>query len=60
MLGSGYVLDTTVTFGYNIPWRQVNAMLIEASLCTEGVKVNYVMNPDDFKTQPLATGISPR
>jgi len=32
--GRGYVLDTTVTIGYDTPWRQVHAMLIEA---TQGI-----------------------
>jgi small-conductance mechanosensitive channel len=31
---SGYVLDTTVTIGYDTPWRQVHAMLIEAATAT--------------------------
>lgn len=31
---SGYVLDTTVTIGYDTPWRQVHAMLIEAAAAT--------------------------
>jgi small-conductance mechanosensitive channel len=35
--GKGYVLDTTVTIGYDTPWRQVHAMLIEAALRTTGV-----------------------
>lgn len=26
--GRGYVLDTTVTIGYDTPWRQVHAMLL--------------------------------
>lgn len=29
--GKGYVLDTTITIGYDTPWRQVHAMLIEAA-----------------------------
>jgi len=29
--GKGYVLDTTLTIGYDTPWRQVHAMLIEAT-----------------------------
>jgi small-conductance mechanosensitive channel len=29
--GQGYVIDTTVTIGYDTPWRQVEAMLIEAA-----------------------------
>ena len=35
--GSGYILDTVVTIGYDTPWRQVHAMLIEAARRTEGV-----------------------
>jgi small-conductance mechanosensitive channel len=35
--GHGFVLDTTVTIGYDAPWRQVHAMLIEAALRTQGV-----------------------
>jgi len=31
---SGYVLDNTVTIGYDTPWRQVHAMLIEAAAAT--------------------------
>jgi small-conductance mechanosensitive channel len=35
--GPGFVLDTTVTIGYDAPWRQVHAMLIEAARRTGGV-----------------------
>lgn len=35
--GQGYVVDTTVTIGYDTPWRQVEAMLLEAARRTEGV-----------------------
>lgn len=35
--GAGFVLDTTVTIGYDTAWRQVHAMLIEAAHRTEGV-----------------------
>jgi small-conductance mechanosensitive channel len=35
--GHGYIVDTTVTIGYDTPWRQVEAMLIEAALRTPGV-----------------------
>jgi len=37
VLGPGYILDTTVTIGYDAPWRQVHAMLIEAARRTKGV-----------------------
>lgn len=32
-----YVLDTTVTIGYDTPWRQVHMMLEEAAQATEGI-----------------------
>ena len=35
--GAGFVLDTVVTIGYDAPWRQVQAMLIEAATRTTGV-----------------------
>lgn len=35
--GRGFILDTSVTIGYDTPWRQVEAMLIEAALRTPGV-----------------------
>lgn len=35
--GAGFVLDTKLTIGYDTPWRQVHAMLIEAAQRTEGV-----------------------
>jgi len=35
--GQGYVVDTVVTIGYDTPWRQVEAMLIEAARRTDGI-----------------------
>jgi small-conductance mechanosensitive channel len=35
--GKGWIVDTTVTIGYDTPWRQVHAMLIEAAQRTPGV-----------------------
>jgi len=35
--GAGYIVDTTVTIGYDTPWRQIEAMLIEAARRTPGV-----------------------
>lgn len=35
--GPGYVVDTVVTIGYDTPWRQVEAMLLEAAKRTPGV-----------------------
>jgi small-conductance mechanosensitive channel len=33
----GFILDTTVTIGYDAPWRQVQAMLLEAAKRTPDV-----------------------
>jgi small-conductance mechanosensitive channel len=35
--GAGYIVDTTVTIGYDTPWRQVEGMLLEAARRTEGI-----------------------
>jgi small-conductance mechanosensitive channel len=35
--GTGYVVDTTVTIGYGTPWRQVEAMLLEAAHRTQDI-----------------------
>jgi small-conductance mechanosensitive channel len=35
--GAGYVVDTVVTIGYDTPWRQVEAMLLEAAKRTSGI-----------------------
>ncbi len=35
--GPGYIVDTVVTIGYDTPWRQVEAMLLEAAHRTAGV-----------------------
>jgi small-conductance mechanosensitive channel len=35
--GQGLILHSTVTIGYDVPWRQVHELLIEAALATEGV-----------------------
>ncbi|MDO6385976.1 mechanosensitive ion channel family protein [Uliginosibacterium sp. 31-12] len=35
--GTGFVIDTAVTIGYDTPWRQVEAMLIEAATRTNGI-----------------------
>ncbi|MBT0569128.1 mechanosensitive ion channel family protein [Curvibacter sp. CHRR-16] len=35
--GQGFVIDATVTIGYDTPWRQVQAMLCEAARRTEHV-----------------------
>nr|WP_225594767.1 mechanosensitive ion channel domain-containing protein [Pseudomonas sp. PDM22] len=35
--GAGYIVDTVVTIGYDTPWRQVEAMLVEAARRTDGI-----------------------
>jgi small-conductance mechanosensitive channel len=35
--GHGFIVDTTVTIGYDTPWRQVQSMLVEAAKRTPGV-----------------------
>jgi small-conductance mechanosensitive channel len=35
--GKGLVVHTTVTIGYNTPWRQVHAMLMKAAELTPGI-----------------------
>ncbi len=37
VMGAGYIVDTVMTIGYDTPWRQVHAMMIEAARRTEGV-----------------------
>ena len=35
--GPGFMVDIAVTIGYDAPWRQVHALLLEAASRTEGV-----------------------
>ena len=35
--GVGYIVDTSVSIGYDTPWRQVDAMLLEAARRTYGI-----------------------
>ena len=35
--GEGLILHTSVTIGYDAPWRKVHELLIEAALATEGI-----------------------
>ncbi|MBV8047129.1 MAG: mechanosensitive ion channel family protein [Paludibacterium sp.] len=37
VVGAGYIVDTSVSIGYDTPWRQVEAMLIEAARLTPGI-----------------------
>ncbi|MCB1954205.1 MAG: mechanosensitive ion channel [Rhodocyclaceae bacterium] len=38
--GDGYLVDSAVTIGYDTPWRQVHAMLLEAADRTRGIALN--------------------
>ena len=49
--GQGYVLDATVTIGYDTPWRQVTVLLEEAAQRTPGVL-------DDPKPRVSQTALS--
>jgi len=46
--GSGFMLRTTVTIGYDAPWRQVQALLIDAARRTPGVSAE--LEPQVFQT----------
>jgi small-conductance mechanosensitive channel len=46
--GAGFIVDTVVTIGYDAPWRQVHAMLIEAAKRTDGVLADP--KPQVFQT----------
>ncbi len=43
----GLILNTKVTIGYNVPWRQVHMLLIEAALATDHI----LENPSPFVFQ---------
>ena len=45
--GKGLVVHTTVTIGYNTPWRQVHAMLMRAAESTSGLR----SDPKPFVSQ---------
>jgi small-conductance mechanosensitive channel len=47
--GEGFILHATVTIGYDTPWRQVEAMLLEAANRTEGL-VATASYPGVFQT----------
>lgn len=45
--GDGLILHTTVTIGYDAPWRQIHQLLTEAALATPGI----VTQPAPFVLQ---------
>jgi small-conductance mechanosensitive channel len=44
---SGLIMNTTITIGYDVPWRKVHDLLIEAALHTDGV----LKTPEPFVWQ---------
>ena len=69
--GKGYIVDTSVTIGYDTPWRQVEAMLTEAAKRTPGIVDNplplvFQTNLSDFYpeyrlvAQAIPSGPRPR
>jgi small-conductance mechanosensitive channel len=64
--GPGFVLDSTVTIGYDAPWRQVEAMLLEAARRTEGVlddppsRVHQTALSDFYVEYRLVTYAAPK
>jgi len=54
--GDGFMLDARVSIGYDTPWRQVHAMLVQAALRTPGVAAEpppqvFQTALDDFYVQ---------
>lgn len=43
----GLILNTTVTIGYDVPWQQINELLIKAAEATDGI----MNNPKPFVLQ---------
>lgn len=37
----GYILHTTITIGYDAPWRKIHELLIAAATATEGVDIKF-------------------
>jgi small-conductance mechanosensitive channel len=48
----GLILHTTVGIRYDVPWRQVEAMLLEAAARTEGLR----RDPSPFRVADGASG----
>lgn len=38
--GEGVILHTSITIGYDVPWKQVQLLLIESALATEGIEAD--------------------
>jgi small-conductance mechanosensitive channel len=48
----GLILHTGVTIGYDVPWKQVHELLIDAALATDGI-----LNKEDKKPFVLQTSL---
>ena len=46
--GAGVILHTSVTIGYDVPWKQVRDLLVEAAKATK----NIMDKPEPFVLQP--------
>jgi len=46
----GLILHTSVTIGYDVPWRQVHELLIQAALATEGILQDEKRKPFVYQT----------
>jgi len=45
--GDGVIVHTTVTIGYDVPWKQVKTLLVESALATK----NILEKPDPYVLQ---------
>jgi len=47
---TGLLLDTGITIGYDVPWKQVHELLIKAALATNGIMQDKNHKPFVFQT----------
>jgi small-conductance mechanosensitive channel len=47
---TGLLLDTGITIGYDVPWKQVHELLIKAALATNGIMQDKTHKPFVFQT----------
>lgn len=48
--GPGLILHTSVTIGYDVPWKQVHELLISAALSTKGILADEYKTPFVLQT----------
>jgi small-conductance mechanosensitive channel len=46
----GLILNTSITIGYDVPWKKVHELLIKASLATDGVLLDEKKRPFVLQT----------